>query len=220
VWKRGSQSLFRREDGAPAFGPRAPWQGSSSVPLTGGMEARPHDDAIEERATVRGELRAARPLETTMNGGGGPAGPSRFPPRTVHTGTRRPQAVRLAEEPDPRFDAVRWVPTSVCRLLIEWRSILPVIAVHPAIGRPVGPGSSTSIASSPLRVPMGRVPVVCAPSGVRGFRSERFRARRAEASDEGQTGFRAPASRVQAISVAGVRVAQSIACAESSLTQV
>lgn len=71
VWKRGSQSLFRREDGAPAFGPRAPWQGSSSVPFTGGMEARPHDEAIEERATVRDELRAARPPQTTMNGGGG-----------------------------------------------------------------------------------------------------------------------------------------------------
>lgn len=30
AWKRGSQSLFRREDGAPTFGSRAPWQGSFS----------------------------------------------------------------------------------------------------------------------------------------------------------------------------------------------
>jgi hypothetical protein len=30
AWKRGSQSLFRREDGAPTLGSRAPWQGSFS----------------------------------------------------------------------------------------------------------------------------------------------------------------------------------------------
>jgi hypothetical protein len=131
AWKRGSHSLFRREDGAPTFGSRAPWQGSFRVssPVT----RRP--DLTTKPS------KSGRPLETSfarralcpiMNGGGGPAGPSRFH-REQSTRTRTAREPKGSKvERVRRFGEVQWVPTSICRLLIEWRSILLELAVHPA----------------------------------------------------------------------------------------
>lgn len=56
-------------------------------------------------------------------------------------GVHRAQSTRTREIRGPkgsrkervrRFIEVLRVPTSICRLLIEWRSILPELAVHPA----------------------------------------------------------------------------------------
>lgn len=214
AWKRGSQSLFRREDGASVFGP--PHHGKAPVDVAFGRHAGPTSRRSHRRAGDRSR-RASRgvPSTTTMNGGGGPAGPSRSPPRTVHADTRILRAERLEGKRIRRFVEVPRVPNRIRRLLIEWRSILPELAVHPA-----GDGQQgrvldvDSVRDHPATLRQGcRLHV---SFGVRGLRSKRFRANRAGTNDEGQTGFRVPASRVRAISVAGIRVAQSIACAESS----
>lgn len=131
AWKRGSQSLFRREDGASVFGP--PHHGKAPVDVAFGRHAGPTSRRSHRRAGDRSR-RASRgvPSTTTMNGGGGPAGPSRSPPRTVHADTRILRAERLEGKRIRRFVEVPRVPNRIRRLLIEWRSILPELAVHPA----------------------------------------------------------------------------------------
>jgi len=162
---------------------------------------------------------ARRALQPIMNGGGGPAGPSRSPLRTVHTDANGTRAERFEGRSsssirrssmgaDEHLSFADWVAkhlAGACGSLQATASRagdLDVDSVGPS-PRPYGKGVGSTCSS-----------------GARCLHSERLRASRVGMSDEGQTGFRARTSRVRAASVVCIRVAQSIACAESSLTQV
>jgi len=102
AWKRRSQSLSRREDGVSALGPAH--LGKAPVDVAFGRHAGPTSRRSHRRAGDRSR-RASRgaPFTTTMNGGGGPAGPSRSPPRAVHSDTRTLRAERHEGETEPKI---------------------------------------------------------------------------------------------------------------------
>jgi hypothetical protein len=219
AWKRGSQSLSRREDGVSVFEPSH--HGKAPVDVAFGRHSGPPSRRSHRRAGDRSR-RASRgaPFANHHEWWGracwtAVVSTTHGPPGEVELEGRKAQRGKRIQ----RFVEVPRVPNCIRRLLIEWRSILPDLAVHPA-----GEGQQgrvldvDSVRDHPR--PRGKGVGLHVSFGARGLHSRRFRANRAEVNDEGQTGFRVPASRVRAISVARIRVAQSIACAESSLSQV